>query len=80
MAVIYIARKDLGKEVDGGGNFDFPGEHSYLVYDLDGNPNTGDERIIRGGTSRTDGLFSGPYVIEADRPITESRDARAALT
>lgn len=39
-----------------------------------GNPNSGDERVIRGGTTRVDGQLSGPYLIEADRPIAESRE------
>ncbi len=65
MATIYIARKDI---------FEI-GEHSYFVFDPDGNPDSGDERIIRGGTSRTEGRFSGQYLIEVDRPIAQSRDS-----
>ncbi|MGN6285520.1 MAG: calcium-binding protein [Afipia sp.] len=64
-AKIYIARKELSG----------PYDHSYFVYDPDGNPNSGDERIIRGGTTRMDGALSGPYLIEIDRPIAQSRDA-----
>lgn len=62
MAKIYIARSDVAAA----------GEHSYFVFDPDGNPNTGDERVIRGGPV---GGGSGEYAIEADRPIASSRDA-----
>jgi len=63
MPKIYIARKDLIGEA----------EHTYWVYDPDGNPTSGDERIIRGGTV-VPGQFGGTYLIEADRAISQSRD------
>lgn len=41
MAKIFIARKDLGAGTS----------HTYWVFDPDGDPTTGDERVIRGGTT-----------------------------
>lgn len=58
---IYLASKASGTK------------HTYWVFDPDGNPETGDERVIRGGLpTATEGL---QYVIEVDRDIDESRDA-----
>lgn len=66
MSKIYIARKDV---------FGL-GEHSYWVYDPDGDPTTGDERVIRGGTVFQSDPFADPrYLIEVDRPLADSRDS-----
>ncbi|MBZ9944503.1 type I secretion C-terminal target domain-containing protein [Mesorhizobium sp. BR1-1-13] len=59
-AAIYIATKSDGTQ------------HTYWVFDPDGNPYSGDEKIIRGGLPH---LNSSDYVIEIDRDIADSRDA-----
>ena len=64
MAKIYLARKDVGQV----------GEHTYFVFDPDGDPTTEDERIIRGGPAGNV-LDDDRYLVEVDRPIEQSFDA-----
>lgn len=49
-------------------------EHLYLVYDPDGNPNSGDEYIFRGGPQNNNPLNFGNIVIENWIPIERSED------
>lgn len=70
MAKIYVARKELFNDPT---VLDEPGEHSYLVFDPDDDPTSGNERIIRGGSVRVEG--DDRYLLEVDRLITESRDS-----
>lgn len=49
-------------------------QHLYLVYDPDGNPNSGDELIIRGGPPAGTTGFSGFISVEIARPILLSLD------
>ncbi|MBT3022062.1 MAG: calcium-binding protein [Candidatus Thiodiazotropha sp. (ex Lucina aurantia)] len=67
MAKIYLASKDVALTSSGLG----PAEHSYWVFDPDGDPTSGDERIIRGGPANSS---DQRYLIEVDRPIEDSRD------
>lgn len=60
MSKIYIARSPVTP---------LGGEHTYFVYDPDGDPYSGDERILRYGK---DG--DGGYAVEIDREIDESRE------
>lgn len=55
MADIYIASRQVSESAA-------VFEHLYLVYDPDGNPNSGDEQILRAGPS--EGVNS-PILIES---------------
>lgn len=63
--MIWIASAPASPEFSGYG-------HLYLVYDPDGNPNTGDEQIFRGGSK----IVNGKPVIEIESwtPISQSSD------
>ncbi len=65
MAKIYLARSDVA----GGG------EHTYFVFDPDGDPTTNDEKIIRGGPAGTPVIGDDRYLVEVDRDIGQSYDA-----
>lgn len=49
-------------------------QHMYLVYDPDGNPNSGDEMVIRGGPPGQTTGFTGFINIEIAVPILDSED------
>lgn len=54
-------------------------EHLYLVYDPDGNPNSGDELIFRGGPKEGEPVIDANIVIEDWIKIVESKDRLGVL-
>ena len=54
-------------------------EHLYLVYDPDGNPNSGDELIFRGGPKKNEPVINAHIVIEDWVSINKSADSLDGL-